>query len=400
MTKSARGKFDVGGVLLAQPFKIRRLGHFGFNGTSMDACRRFYVDLLGFRISELAAGGGFFGRYSSDHHAMVIFNRQLVEERLRAGGSAAHLRPENDINQITWQVQSLNEVWQATQYFKDLELEVRTEGRALAGVGSNFHLYVWDPDEQINELFWGMEQIGWDGYTKPRAMGHGMPQASMEPHVSEYDEVQEDLAKGIELLSGYRYIEPLPATYNVDDFLLPRPFKVTRVGPVNLFVEDLDTTTEYYQDVLGLTVTEEVEWQGEQCVFLRCDTEHHSLGLFPTAWRAKLGLSPHTSNMSFGVQVANYRQLQDAASFLREHGVRVETDMIPPELHPGIDYAAYAFDPDGHCIEFYYSMEQVGWDGRPRPAELRRTVDPTNWPATLEPLADTFSGEPFLGPWG
>jgi len=24
-------QFDIGGVLLAQPFKIRRLGHFGFN---------------------------------------------------------------------------------------------------------------------------------------------------------------------------------------------------------------------------------------------------------------------------------------------------------------------------------------------------------------------------------
>jgi aconitate hydratase len=48
------------------------------------------------------------------------------------------------------------------------------------------------------------------------------------------------------------------------------------------------------------------------------------------------------SNVSFGVQMANYRQLKDAISFLRENGVRVETDAIPPELHPGIDYSAYA----------------------------------------------------------
>jgi len=31
MAKKTNGKFDVGGVLLAQPFKIRRLGHFGLN---------------------------------------------------------------------------------------------------------------------------------------------------------------------------------------------------------------------------------------------------------------------------------------------------------------------------------------------------------------------------------
>jgi hypothetical protein len=65
-----------------------------------------------------------------------------------------------------------------------------------------------------------------------------------------------------------------------------------------------------------------------------------------------------------------------------------------------VDYAAHAFDPEGHCIQLYYYMEQVGWDGRPRKASERRQVDAGNWPDTLEPLADTFMGEPLLGPWG
>jgi catechol-2,3-dioxygenase len=43
-------KYNVGGVLLDRPFKIRRLGHFGFNGTNMEDCWRFYVDLLGFKV--------------------------------------------------------------------------------------------------------------------------------------------------------------------------------------------------------------------------------------------------------------------------------------------------------------------------------------------------------------
>ena len=103
--------------------------------------------------------------------------------------------------------------------------------------------------------------------------------------------------------------------------------------------------------------------------------------------------------MSFGLQLANYQQLKNAVKFLRDNGVRVETDIIPPDLHPGIDYAAYAFDPDGHCIELYYYMEQLGWDGKPRPKELRRKGDPNHWPDTLDPLSDTFTGEPFIGPW-
>jgi hypothetical protein len=99
------------------------------------------------------------------------------------------------------------------------------------------------------------------------------------------------------------------------------------------------------------------------------------------------------------LQLANYQQLKDAVKFLRDNGVRVETDIIPPELHPGIDYAAYAFDPDGHCIELYYAMEQLGWQGQPRPKELRRKIDPNRWPETLEPLTDTYNGEPYIGPW-
>jgi hypothetical protein len=102
--------------------------------------------------------------------------------------------------------------------------------------------------------------------------------------------------------------------------------------------------------------------------------------------------------MAFGVQLSNYRQLRDAVSFLRENGVQVRTD-LPVELYPGIDYAAYAFDPEGHAIQLYYYMEQVGWDGQPRPASLRPRVDPANWPATLEAMTDTYTGEVLLGPW-
>jgi hypothetical protein len=103
--------------------------------------------------------------------------------------------------------------------------------------------------------------------------------------------------------------------------------------------------------------------------------------------------------MAFGLQLANYQQLRNAVRFLSERGVRV-TNTVPPDLHPGIDYAAHVFDPDGHCLQLYYYMEQVGWDGRPRPKELRRKVAGGDWPEALDPMSDTFEAEPFLGPWG
>ena len=83
---------------------------------------------------------------------------------------------------------------------------------------------------------------------------------------------------------------------------------------------------------------------------------------------------------------------------MKEHGVTF-INSIPPELYPGIDYSAFALDPDGHCIQLYYYMEQIGWDGRVRPASERRRVN-GQWPQALEPLSDTYVDQMFQGPLG
>jgi catechol 2,3-dioxygenase-like lactoylglutathione lyase family enzyme len=395
-------------VLLDRTFKIRRLGHFGVNVSKMTESRRFYVDLLGFIVSDIAGfaerlppeqreglddeGRGYFTRYGGDHHAFVLFNRDVFARMGRTG------KPDITINQITWQVGSLAEVSDCGPWLQEQGVELQRVGRDMPG--SNWHTYVYDPDGHTNELYYGIEQVGWEGFSKPRAMYHrGFREAPTLPQINEFQEVQDALASGVDLHSGYRHVDPLPATYDVQGVLLPRPFKITRIGPVGLFVEDLDASLDFYTNRMGFVLTEETHHQGERCLFLRTNTEHHSLSLFPTALRGKLGFRPDTTSMAFGIQLGGYKQLRDAVDFLRDNGVRVETDLAP-ELYPGIDYAAHAFDPDGHCVQLYYYMEQVGWDGRPRPQELRRPVDVHSWPERLEALSDTYEGEPYLGPWG
>jgi catechol 2,3-dioxygenase-like lactoylglutathione lyase family enzyme len=415
MTTTVQAQYDVGGVLLDRPFKIRRLGHFGFNvnDATMEECRRFYVDLLGFRISDEAGFArrlpedqlkgiqhptGYFTRHNSDHHTFVLFNKQVMERLARMGGREP--KPDITINQITWQVGSLAEISNGARWFGEQGVPIVRTGRDMPG--SNWHTYVLDPDGHTNELYYGIEQVGWEGYSKPTPMyARGFREPPTLPQMSEFDEVQQALAEGVDLHQGYRHVDTLPATYDVDGILLPRPFKVVRIGPVGLFVEDIEAATRFYRDQLGFTVTEEVGWQGARCVFLRANTEHHAVALFPMELRARLGMSAHTTCASFGLQVANYRQLRDAVRFLSEHGCRF-LEGVPPELHPGIDYAAYVLDPDGHCIQLYYTMEQIGWDGLPRPRSERRTADanPATWPETVAALPDTFAGEPFLGPWG
>ncbi len=403
----ARGKFNVGGVLLNQPFKIRRLGHFGFNLTNMEAGVRFYVDLLGFRVSDvmdysrrakdpaqmagLGDPNGYFTRYGTDHHAMVLFPKRVRDALGR------HEQPGITVNQITWQAGSLSEVGNAIKWFSERGIKRQRSGRDMPG--SNWHTYLYDPDGQSNELYYGIEQIGWDGHSKPKAMyNRGFDQPPELPQISEFDEVEQARAMGVDLFSGYRHLDKLPAIYDVDGVLLSRPFKIVRLGPVYLFSENLDKAAEFYRDTLGFTLTEEVSHHGERCLFFRANTEHHSMALFPLKLRDTLGLSPHSKCAAFGLQLANYRQLRDALKFFRDNGVEV-TESLPHELRPGIEYSATVRDPDGHTLQLYYAMEQIGWEGKPRPKELRQTRKLDEWPETLDQDANAYLGETFSGPW-
>jgi catechol 2,3-dioxygenase-like lactoylglutathione lyase family enzyme len=398
---------DVGGLRLERPFRIRRLGHFGVNLEDVAAGMPFYTDLLGFMVSdpinfndrpgfsvaEVGPGTGYFMRHGTDHHSFVIFPARVV--RARPG----HDKWPHDvtINQITWQVGTLREVVEGGEWLRNKSIPIVRTGRDTPG--SNWHAYPLAPGFHTNELYYGIEQVGWDGLSKPMSM-HKIKytEAPGLPHGPEYKEVEAAVNAGIDIRAGYKHVDPSEPRYDVGGVLLPRPFKIGRIGPVRLFENDVEESLRFYRDLLGLTVTEEIRWNGHRCVFLRAGTEHHSLALYPKALRAELGLSPHTTLMSFGVQVGDYSQLRNAVQFLKQKDVTIK--YLPPELFPGIDYSAFALDPEGHAIQLYYYMEQIGWDGRPRPAEQRRKVSNDRWPESLEPLGDTFTGEQFLGPLG
>jgi catechol 2,3-dioxygenase-like lactoylglutathione lyase family enzyme len=265
--------------------------------------------------------------------------------------------------------------------------------------GSNWHVYPCDPEGHRNELYYGMEQIGWLGVSKPKAMHErGFRERPPLPQMPEYEEVERTRSTGVDLASGFRHPEKMPAKYDVDGILLPRPFKIVRHGPIRLFCRDVRAMEAFYTETMGFVRSEEVTWNGHRCVFLRCNTEHHALALYPIAVRDALGWPAKTTVMSFGVQVATYRQLRNAISFLKERGCKFVD--VPAELTPGIDYCAHVLDPAGHPIQIYYSMEQVGWDGRTREKKVRAPARFDEWPETIEPLSDTYMGEPYLGPWG
>ena len=104
---------------------------------------------------------GYFMRHGTDHHSFVVFPKRVLDKF--AG------RPETSdmtVNQITWQVGSLREVVDTTAWFKENAIHFNRSGRDTPG--SNWHVYPVDPEGHTNELYYGIEQIGWDGKSKPK----------------------------------------------------------------------------------------------------------------------------------------------------------------------------------------------------------------------------------------
>src|SRR5919109_1793886 len=156
---------------------------------------------------------GYFMRYGTDHHAFVLFNKKVMDFRAdRQFGS------EVTINQITWQCGSLKEVMEAHDYFQAQKIPIQRVGRDMPG--SNWHVYVYDPDGHTNELYYGIEQIGWNQRSKPRDMYYrGFREKPDLPQMSEAAEIAEAQQKGIDIFSGNRPEVPKGESYDVEGVL-------------------------------------------------------------------------------------------------------------------------------------------------------------------------------------
>ena len=77
----------------------------------------------------------------------------------------------------------IEEIADAHTYFTDHQVRIQRVGRDMPG--SNWHTYVYDPDGHTNELYYGIEQIGWNQLSKPRALYYrGFQEKPPLPQVS------------------------------------------------------------------------------------------------------------------------------------------------------------------------------------------------------------------------
>ena len=149
-----------------------------------------------------------------------------------------------------------------------------------------------------------------------------------------------------------------------------RPVKLGHVG---ISVANLDDAVEFYTNSLGLRLTERFTYPEEKVghgvavragAFVRCDATHHCISIFqltdPDLSKSeKLRLGLHHLAFEF----ASPQDLVAKHNELKEKGVTIVNCRIGG---PGNQPRFYARDMDGNLLEFYWGIDEIGWDGLPR----------------------------------
>lgn len=145
-----------------------------------------------------------------------------------------------------------------------------------------------------------------------------------------------------------------------------RPFSLTKIGHVVLMSADLERSVRFYTGVLGFRVSDvypETMMKGRM-VFMRCAADHHGVALVGAAPAGSSGTSPQRELHHMAFEVATLDEVFGARDWLKKNGVRVEFE---GRRRAGCQVAVEFRDPDGHWLEIYWGLDQVGPEGRIRP---------------------------------
>jgi catechol 2,3-dioxygenase-like lactoylglutathione lyase family enzyme len=146
------------GTRPALPFGLGKIGHVALYVSDIERSTRFYVDVLGFSISDIYGddmmpGGAIFLRCNPDHHGIALFE---ATEANRAGAGLHHM---------AFEVATLDEVVRAREHLRRHNVAVDFDGRRRAGV--QIAVEFRDPDGHRLEIYWGIDQIPAGGQARP-----------------------------------------------------------------------------------------------------------------------------------------------------------------------------------------------------------------------------------------
>lgn len=161
------------------------------------------------------------------------------------------------------------------------------------------------------------------------------------------------------------------------------PFRIGKLGHVVLNVSDIERSVAFYTQVLGFSVSDVYppDMVPGGMVFMRCNADHHGVALVGGGKER-----PERSDMHhLAFEVATLDEVLRARAHLNRLGAVIDFE---GRRRAGCQIAVEFRDPDGHRLEIYWGVDQVGTDGHVRPATEWK------WAHSLEDaIADPVRGQ-------
>jgi len=120
----------------------RKLGHAVLGSTDHRATTAFFVDGLGFKVSDRIKDVGAFLRCSADHHNVLVL-----------------AAPVSFLHHTSWQVDDVDEVGRGAHAMLENRPERHVWGLGRHYAGSNFFWYLKDPAGNFSEYYSDMDCI-------------------------------------------------------------------------------------------------------------------------------------------------------------------------------------------------------------------------------------------------
>ncbi|MFT4393984.1 VOC family protein [Gordonia lacunae] len=146
----ARRNSRAAAILREGPVRPRKLGHVVLGSTDFHATERFFIEGVGFKVSDRIADVAAFIRCSTDHHNVLI-----------------QKAPVSFLHHTSWIVDDVDEVGRGAMNMLAADPARHVWGLGRHAVGSNFFWYLKDPAGNFSEYSSDIDCIVDDALWKP-----------------------------------------------------------------------------------------------------------------------------------------------------------------------------------------------------------------------------------------
>jgi catechol 2,3-dioxygenase-like lactoylglutathione lyase family enzyme len=170
-----------------------------------------------------------------------------------------------------------------------------------------------------------------------RAMGIKCERRTgISPGVAEAVTLEDPKGTPIDLYADYRFAK---------DDRSPGAFNIVKLGHVAYRVKDVQEVVRFYCDLLGFRVS---DWRGDFFVFLRCNTDHHTLNFI-------IDEEPQLHHIAF--EVLDWQEIHRAVDYLAHNKIHL---VWGPGRHViGHNIATYHRNSDLVRVEIFTEMDQM-----------------------------------------